>query len=98
MIFSSSVWTALSAMTSSPYGPCSETAANGIRGERTRLRRWPIKPQALCRDAHQGPVEPLPLTPTVGATCARGGSHSGSRQLADKNEAEVQVLPGPPLA
>ena len=31
-------------MTSSPYVPCYETAANGIRGERTRLRRWPIKP------------------------------------------------------
>ena len=59
-------WTALSAMTSSPYGPCSETAANGIRGERTRLRRWPSKPQALCRDAHQGPVERIPLVPTVG--------------------------------
>jgi drug/metabolite transporter (DMT)-like permease len=29
-------------MTSSPYVPCYETAANGIRGERTRLRRWPI--------------------------------------------------------
>src|SRR4029453_2202562 len=27
---------ALSAMTSSSYGPCCETAANGIRGERNR--------------------------------------------------------------
>jgi hypothetical protein len=31
-------------MTSSPYVLCYKTAANGIRGERTRLRRWPIKP------------------------------------------------------
>jgi hypothetical protein len=85
-------------MTSSPYVACSETAANGIRGEPTRLRRWPIKPQALCRDARQGPGERIPLPRMVGRDCARGGSHSGSRQLADKDEAEVQALPGPPLA
>jgi hypothetical protein len=52
-------------MTSSPYGPCYETAANGIRGERTRLSRWPSKPHALCRDAHQWAVERIPLAPTV---------------------------------
>ena len=79
-IFSSSVWTALSAMTSSPYVPCYETAANGIRGERTRLRRWPIKPQALCPPCIPvGRLNAYLWPRRSGATSGNGGPHSGSR-------------------
>jgi hypothetical protein len=86
-------------MTSSPYVPCYETAANGIRGERTRLRRWPIKAQALCRERIPvGRSNACPWPRRSGATCANGGPHSGYRHLADKDEAEVQRLPGPLLA
>jgi len=72
-------------MTSSPYVPCYETAANGIRSERTRLMRWPIKAQALCRE-HLPVVERIPLAPTVGSDLRKRRSAQRFRQLADTDE------------
>jgi hypothetical protein len=52
-----------------------------------------------CAETHaRGRLNAYRWPRMVGRDCARGGSHSGSRQLADKDEAEVQALPGPPLA
>jgi hypothetical protein len=54
-VFSSSVWTALSATTSSPYVLCYKTAANGIRGERRRCSGEmtnQAKRQVLCENAY----------------------------------------------
>jgi hypothetical protein len=59
-------------MTSSPYVPCYETAANGIRGERTRLRRWPIKAQALCRETQPVARQALAAESTVEPRCGSG--------------------------
>ena len=74
-------------MTSSPYVPCYETATNGIRSERTRLMRWPIKAQALCRERIPvGRLNAYLWPRRSGATCANGGPRSGYRQLADTDE------------
>jgi hypothetical protein len=74
-------------MTSSPYGPCYETAANGIRSERTRLMRWPNQgPSAVPRTPTSGRLIAYLWHRRSGATCANGGLRSGYRQLADTDE------------
>jgi hypothetical protein len=65
-------------MTSSPSVACSETAANGVRGEPTRLRRRQPSPKRCARTHWSGLVLVDHITPWV---CASSQSWTGSPGL-----------------
>jgi hypothetical protein len=59
------------------------------------LKRWPIKPQALCRERIPGPVECIPLASTVGSDLRERPSAQRLPHSADKDEAGGSSPPRP---
>ena len=73
-------------MTSSPYVPCYETAANGIRSERQAHEVANQGPSAVPRTPTSGRLNVYLWPRRSGTTCANGGPRSGYRHLADTDE------------